>query len=217
MNYSTLQVGVLMTQLQIWLEGNDPADVALKSTVVALKSTVVEGVAYLTAQGLVEASSNDPPAVAIVAATDNACEAVALVPDALAGAVQLNGRLVEPGMHLLQHGEWMAVHEQRIWVSAARCAEETAYDPAVHGEEVYCFRTRARLQPGDEIAVCPGTAQHPCGMLYKLSAWQVGLACPHCGFDPTQPAWQPPATNSNVKAKLDELLQLVNHRRDRSA
>jgi hypothetical protein len=136
--------------------------------------------------------------------------AVLLVPAALQGAVLAGGRRAGAGMHLLRHGDRIDFAGQTVWISADSQAKEVAYDPAAHGEDTYCTRTKARLKPGEPIVLCPGTPQVPCGLPYRLSAWELALQCPSCKFDPKAPAWSPPPPPH--RSSLDVLLQLAHQR-----
>jgi hypothetical protein len=129
-----------------------------------------------------------------------------LVPDRLSGAISLNGSRLCGGMHPLRHSDRLDYAGRQYWVSASAKPEERAYDPRSHGEPLYCFRTKAPLQEGEPIVVCPGTPAKPCGMIYKASAWLRTLACHGCGYDPSQPEWTPPQT---ARRRLDELLKLA--------
>jgi hypothetical protein len=131
---------------------------------------------------------------------------VALVPDGISGRARLNGIRLGPGVHLLRHRDQMALDDQKIWFAIAAVPDEVAYDPDVHGESVFCLRTKARLKGGEAIVVCPGPPEAECGMLYRASAWGMGAPCHHCGAFPSREGWVPrePVSGSSL-AGLFEL------------
>jgi hypothetical protein len=138
---------------------------------------------------------------------------VALVPGQATDQVVCNGLPLVPGLHELRHADRLDVRHQTFWISTEFSAEETEYDPSAHPPEAFCFLTKARLAQGDPIAICPGTPDTPCGMIYKQAAWvmaqQSGAAfgCPNCGFSPARAAWAPPVQRR--AESLDQLLELV--------
>lgn len=146
------------------------------------------------------------PRVVPVSREGDAC-AVLLVPSAAESRALVNGSAAPSGMHLLRHGDRVDVSEKTLWVSAGAAPEETRYDPQTHGEDVFCFRTKARLEPGEPIVICPGTSKTTCGMIYKASAWELGIPCHNCRFDPSKPAWHPPAPKT--RSHLDEFFALA--------
>ena len=165
------------------------------------------------------AASGTTPAVILAAPADadkvvlmpieprgDAC-AVALVPDACESVALLNGALVRCGFHVLHHADRLAVDGREIWVSIAAAPDEALYDPAVHGDPVYCLRTKARLAPGDRMIVCGGTARVECGMRYAAAAWGAGIPCHACGASPEGDAWAPPEPRSS--GSLEQLLRLA--------
>jgi hypothetical protein len=132
---------------------------------------------------------------------------VALVPAGLAEDVRLGGCRVSPGMHLLRHADCVDFAGITVWISASSSAEEAAYEPAAHGKDGFCARTKARLKPGEPIVICPGTPQAACGLYYKLSAWKLDLQCHGCKLKPSAAGWSPPAPASG--SSLDALFQLA--------
>ena len=135
--------------------------------------------------------------------------AALLVPDA-AGVVR-NGVPLPAGAHALFHGDALAVQQQRYWVAAAVEVAVTQYVPTAHGENVFCFFTKARLKPGEAIVVCPGRPGAECSVIYKQAAWELALKanskfqCPRCGFDPSAGDWQPTLPSPTQLPKLFEL------------
>jgi hypothetical protein len=65
---------------------------------------------------------------------------------------------------------------------------------------MFCFLSKARLQPGQMCVACPGLPGVACNVLYQLDSWQVlaaaesALRCANCGYRPDASCWQPPAT-----------------------
>ena len=133
------------------------------------------------------------------------CAAV-LVPSKHGRPVRLNRVDLPPGMHLLSHKDRLDVGGITFWVSLRACAEQMAYDPEVHGEDCFCLRTKARLEPGEAIVICPGMPEMPCDMIFKASAWKAGVRCHNCRFDPSAPAWKPAAPKEG-RSVLDELFE----------
>lgn len=136
---------------------------------------------------------------------NGSCAAV-FVPPKHGQPVRLNRVELPSGMHLLAHGDRLDVGGRIFWVSLRALAEETVYDPKIHGEDCFCFRTKARLEAGDATVICPGTPEMPCEMIYKASAWKAGVRCHNCRFDPSAPAWKPAAPREG-RSVLDELLE----------
>ena len=92
----------------------------------------------------------------------------------------------------------------------------SVYDPAKHGEDVRCIVSHARLSPGQPIAVCPGTAQTECGVIYLRESWQLiqqgeaPVKCPNCRFERPHSQWRPPP--AQVANRLAGLLALLSKR-----
>jgi hypothetical protein len=118
--------------------------------------------------------------------------ALLVTPEPFEGRLARNGQLVAAGIEVLRHGDRLEIDDLRVWVSAAAVPIESTYDPALHGDEAFCARTRSRLRPGEPIVICPGTESTPCGALYKAEAWTVGRRCHQCGRASGATAWKPP-------------------------
>ena len=73
-----------------------------------------------------------------------------------------------------------------------RMAEESRFDPEVHGADLFCAATRARLNTGDPIVTCPGNQGGTCGLVYSLVAWQASATCHGCGASHDPEPWAPP-------------------------
>lgn len=131
--------------------------------------------------------------------------ALLLVPDELSAVLTCNGHPLEAGAHAIAHADGLAWDDLRVWLARADSPTEAIYDPEVHGHDVACARTRSRLQAGEPVIICPGTATNECGVLYRAAAW-MGMRCHLCGFDPRGPAWSPP---QKEKGELDDLLRLA--------
>lgn len=138
---------------------------------------------------------------------------VVLVPGQAVDQVACNGISLAPGLHELHHTDRLEVDHKTFWISTEFSAEETEYDPSKHPPEAFCFLTKARLTKGDPIAICPGTPDTPCGMIYKHAAWvmaqQSGTAfgCPNCGYNPARAAWTPPVRRR--AGSLDQLFERI--------
>lgn len=138
---------------------------------------------------------------------------VALVPEQTAGQIARNGMALEPGLHELRHADRLDVNGQTFWISVELSAEETKYDPEKHSPDAFCFLTKARLNEGDAVTICPGTPDTSCGVIYKQAAWEMAqksatpFRCPNCGFDPARATWAPPVERSSQS--LDQLFQIA--------
>ena len=132
---------------------------------------------------------------------------VALVPDACTGRVLLNGVQLRLGMHVLRHADRVALDGRTVWFAIAAAPDEVLFDPEIHGDPVYCHRTKARLKPGDEMVICRGMSKADCGMMFTAAAWSAGIPCHSCGALPGDPGWTPPP--SERTGSLVELLELL--------
>lgn len=128
-------------------------------------------------------------------------------------AVAVNGVPVPSGMRLLWHADRLDVSGRTFWISAATSVEQGAYDPALHGDDVFCFLTKARLTAGQQITICPGVPGASCGVIYKAEAWEMAMhsanpmKCPNCGFRPGAAEWQP--SQPRTRNSIDGLLRLA--------
>ncbi|NUQ63740.1 MAG: hypothetical protein HUU20_14780 [Pirellulales bacterium] len=142
--------------------------------------------------------------------------AAAIVPGALAESAALNGVPLAEGLHLLRHADRLTMSGQQYWIAVQPTVEEVDFSPDIHGEDAFCFLTKARLGTGDRIVVCPGKPGVPCGAIYKADAWELamrpesGLKCLRCGFHPSQTQWEPPKARERIQ--LDALYQLASQR-----
>jgi hypothetical protein len=127
--------------------------------------------------------------------------------------VCLNGVPLPAGLHVLRHADRVDVSPRSFWISTVTQVEETTYEPAVHGDDVYCFLTKARLSAGQTIKVCPGPPGTECGVVYTAAAWNLAmgaessLKCPNCGYRPDQAKWHPPGPRN--RKSLDDILHLI--------
>jgi hypothetical protein len=139
--------------------------------------------------------------------------AVAIVPESLESETSLNGAPLHPGIHGIRHADRLEIGDQSVWVASCSMVEVTQYDPAIHGEAVFCFLTKARLTTGQPIVLCPGAAGTTCGVIYKQSAWELAmksptrLRCANCGFRPDESDWQPPELKH--RSRIDDVLHSV--------
>ena len=146
---------------------------------------------------LSHSATADAPMIAPLHAGRDAIAAV-LVPLSCVNCVSVNKLSLTAGLFALQDRDHLQFHNHSFWVSAACVAEETEYDAARHGPDVFCFMTKARLREGEAVTVCPGRPAAACGTIFKRAAWNAfveqpgGFRCPNCSFDPHAPAWQPP-------------------------
>lgn len=152
-------------------------------------------------------SASPPDSVAIVPAASGDAPAVALIPDGTTLELRRNGTRLRPGIHVLHHADRLDFGGRTLWLSSEQRPVETTYDPDVHGKDVRCYRTKVRLMPGVPIVICPGIPSVRCRSIYKKAAWDMGLRCHHCGFDPSRPRWRPPAPKK--ERALDDLLRIL--------
>jgi hypothetical protein len=128
--------------------------------------------------------------------------------------VTLNGIVVSEGLHVVNHGDCIGVGVHAFWVSAETNVEKAAYDPATHGDDVFCFLTKARIADGQAIKICPGVPGTACGAIYKAEAWDMAtsadppIRCANCGYLPGDGEWQPP--EPKTRKRLDDLLRFAN-------
>ncbi len=115
--------------------------------------------------------------------------------------VARNGVACGPGLHALGHADRLTVGGCVAWVSADIVPVAQGYAPALHGDDQFCQRTKARLAVGEPIVVCPGTAHRACDARFKESAWALGVRCHVCGYDPAAPRWQPPAAARGTRLR----------------
>lgn len=137
--------------------------------------------------------------------------AALLVGDLQGRRVIRNGVPLTAGVHLLTHADRLEYAGRTWWVAAACEVRETAFDPLVHGEDVYCYITKARLRAGDAIVVCPGRPGGPCDAIYRKAAWDMALGanarfrCPRCKFEPAAGDWRPELPEAHSLPRLLEL------------
>jgi hypothetical protein len=191
---------MLQNSLKIWIaiNGTAPSVVCSAKTYLMTEETV-------TGMDAVDGNRPERVAVIIPQAINGQNIALLLVPDELKGKLALNGQLLRDGVHILRHGDEICWNNLRLWVARDDSVKEAKYDPNIHGEDLFCARTRSRLTPGEPIIICPGTPSNFCGMIFKSSAW-LNMKCHYCQFDPGQPTWIP---TIKKRVDIDELLQIA--------
>jgi hypothetical protein len=191
---------MMLHNLKVWTAGNGapPSVVRPAETYLLTKETLLAADAACR-------DCLDGVAVLIPQSMNGASIAALLVPDELHGRLTRNGAILAAGIHVLCHGDEIAHDNYRAWTAKNDRFRETYYDPRVHGENVYCARTRNRLVEGEPIVVCPGTPSNSCTAVYSRSAWLNGT-CHACGYDAGQPGWTPPHSK---KGLINELLELA--------
>lgn len=130
-----------------------------------------------------------------------------LIPDGFKGLALLDGARLTAGLHAAGHASELIVNGRRVWLSLVPTADETTYDPALHGEAVHCARTRARITEGERIVVCAGTPEQACGLVYAENAWALRIPCSGCGAPSPAVRWAPPTRPS--RASWKRLLEIV--------
>jgi hypothetical protein len=141
--------------------------------------------------------------------------AVAYVGEAVRYPIALNGvPLGASGMYTLQHTDRIDIAADSYWVSKNLSPLRVAFDPDQHEPNTRCCMTKARLEIGQDVVICPGCAGTPCNVVYKAAAWDAMLQsnpdmkCPSCGFRPSQPPWRPPSPRRK-RSPLHELSRFV--------
>jgi hypothetical protein len=168
------------------------------------------GAAALCSDLAVEAADPRLPRLIPTTAAPGAIAAL-LVGESSGGGIARNGVPLPAGAHLLVHADRLDFGEHTWWVAAACEVSEVPLDPLVHGEDVYCYITKARLRAGDPVVVCPGRPGGGCGAIYRKAAWDMALAanarfrCPRCGFEPAAGEWRPELPEASNLARLFEL------------
>lgn len=155
-------------------------------------------------------SSRGPAPRLIPVGSGSGAAAALLVPDT-AGSVSRNGVPLPAGVHLVRHRDRLEFGGVSYWVAVEREVRVVLYEPDVHGADVFCFVTKARLRAGEEIVVCPGRPGTECGVIYKKPAWDMAIEanarfrCPRCGFDPGAGDWQPTLPRESNLTQLFDL------------
>ncbi len=141
--------------------------------------------------------------------------AVAYVGQAMTTPVALNGvPLAAGGMYTLRQADRIDIATDSYWLSEDLSPLRAAYDPDQHGHDARCCMTKARLEQGQDIVICPGCVGVPCDVVYKAATWDAVLEsnrdmkCPSCGYRPGQPQWCPPSPRQK-RESLDELSQFA--------
>jgi hypothetical protein len=178
----------------------------------SIRQATLHGPSWTTNQGTPATTSRADTVLFSPVKPQGDVVAVALIPESLDRQVRHNRIPVASGMLPLRHADQIDVTDHTFWIAVSSEAERTEYSPSRHNADVYCFLTKARLKQGEPIAICPGIPTQSCGTIYKLSAWEAMLTqpdfhCASCGFDPTGPAWKPPAPRRTKR--LEEMLELV--------
>ncbi len=191
-----------MRETELWAaqDGGPPAGLDRERLFAMTEHAVAPAVGPAAAQ--------DPTALLLLATEpkDGLC-GVVLVPDPMSGHARLNGVRLGGGLHLARHGDRVDLGRRSAWFAVAAVPDRVTYDPELHGEAVFCLRTKARLKPGDDMVECCGKPERPCGMRFKAEAWVDTLPCPDCGASPGQEPWRPPP--SPRESSLQRLLLLA--------
>lgn len=188
----------------------------LRQDSAGLQSQQVTSPVWLGSAGLVQAGYLEAPSNSVLLQPANHVGAVGLLMFSCDSThVLLNGLPIAVGAHAVRHGDRIDVGDQTFWVSVDSHAEEVGYDPAIHGDDVFCFLTKARIVAGQMIKICPGTPGTSCGVIYKSDAWDMAfrsdtpMKCPNCGNSSERGRWQPP--EQKTKRSLDGIFQLINN------
>jgi len=199
-----------MSRLSLWVasSGGEPARLRIQE--VGIRGSEIPGAVRVSEAGVESASGNETDWDAVLVLPLEATQgpvAAALVPEALDGIATRHGLPLEAGLHLLRHADRIDLAGWTVWIAGDGPPVEEPYDEAVHGAGQHCGRTRARLNPGELVVRCPGTATAQCGMLYRADAWRLHLPCHSCRHDPKRPAWRPPAPQP--RSRIHELVRLL--------
>jgi hypothetical protein len=170
---------------------------------MALDGPVWLSPAGLAVDGQGASAGADGGVLLLPASVGKKAAVAVIVPDALAQAVSANHEPLPSGFHQLGHEDQLQWNELTVSLAESQQAELAVYDPALHGPDQRCGRSKARLRSGDRIVICPG-----CGSMFSERAYALGRPCEYCRHDPTQGEWVPPAAASNGSG-LAELLGLL--------
>jgi hypothetical protein len=170
---------------------------------------------WLTAEGVYSAADGEPrvargDGVLLLPTHDAAPTSSALlVPQAFRQQASVNGVPLGPGVHLVEHADQLSIGNDVVyWIAQQLVPREQSYDPTIHGEDKFCARTKARINTADRIVICPGLPRRRCGLIYRVEAWAIGVACHGCKFDPSAPGWTPPPPA--LRSRINELLRIAN-------
>jgi hypothetical protein len=139
--------------------------------------------------------------------------AVAIVPADLQAKVAINGTAIHSGLHGLSHTDRLDLNGHSVWIAASLSIEPTTYDPAVHGEHKRCFISKAPLEAGQEVVLCPGRPGKPCGVVYAKQSWQrlmessTRLRCANCDFRPDDAEWRP--SEHRPERRINDILDTI--------
>lgn len=138
---------------------------------------------------------------------------VAIVPVELQERIAINGTPVGSGLIGLRHADRLDLNGHSVWIAANLSVETTTYDPAVHGEGIFCFISKLPLVTGQAIALCPGLPGKPCNVVCAQESWeramqvQTQLRCAGCGFRPDDTEWRP--TEHQPRKRINDILATV--------
>jgi len=164
---------------------------------------VHNAVALNTELNGVEDGAANAPRLVPITPQDTAIAAV-IVPPGIR-SLFCNGMRPGPGARLLRHTEQIDFAGLTFWVAAKRDVSVTRYAPSIHGADVFCFITKARLKTGDAIVPCP-----ECSIIYRRAAWDLVVAsdadfrCPNCRFNPNADEWKPQLAGSSSYVQFME-------------
>ena len=122
----------------------------------------------------------------------------------------------DPGTDLfvpLRHADRLDINGHAVWFATSSALETTTYDPSIHGDSAFCYLTKARLEPGQAVVVCPAAPGTTCNAIYTEEAWELAMKsatmrkCANCGFRPDESEWMPSAPRP--RKKIDELLNAL--------
>jgi hypothetical protein len=174
----------------------------------------LDGKAFLSPAGVSRAADEEAAALAdhavvMPAAVEGDYCAVMIVPEILSWKIRLNDAPAPAGLHVLKPRDKIEVSVTRhVWIGDPR-ARVQVYDPDIHGKDVFCARTRARLQSGARIVVCPTLR---CGAIYTEKAYGLCVPCHKCGSNPVKEEWRP-VFDENACGSLDSLLARIKARK----
>ncbi len=125
-------------------------------------------------------------------------------------AASRNGIPMHAGAYVVQDRDRIDVDDLTFWAAISNSVQVSHYSADVHGPDVYCFITKARLRDQEEVICCPN-----CELIYRKAAWEMAVEadpafrCPRCRFDPSAGDWRPVLPTAD---SLDSLLDLARRR-----
>lgn len=178
-----------------------------------MRSAVLEGPTELP-RGMSESTSARRRGVLVVPLRHCRTAAAMVVPDEDDARVHRNRVAVPAGVVVLEHGDRVTFEGRDHWIAVTRRASDVPYEPAVHGEGLFCALSRARVAQGEPIVCCPGPAGGSCDLRVRAEVWRKVIAsgryrCPGCGYDPAAESFRPPRPRRERRRRIDAAIHRI--------